>query len=85
MDSATILCWNVRGLNTGARRDNVPTLVHDVRPHVECLVEIKWKERNGRCVRQAPSTVMQILTHIKHLVDQWIDDGAPKLGCLVHE
>lgn len=41
MDNTTILCWNVRGLNAGARRDNVRTLVNDVRPHIVCLVETK--------------------------------------------
>jgi hypothetical protein len=79
------LCRNVRGLNAGDRRDNVRTLVHDARPHVKCLVEIKWKERNGRCFRQVPSVVMQILTHIKHLVGQWIDTGAAELGSLVRK
>ena len=44
-----------------------------------------WKERNGRCFRQASSTVMQILTHIMHIADQWIDAGAAKLRCLLRE
>jgi hypothetical protein len=44
-----------------------------------------WKERNGSCFHQASSTVMQILTHIKHLVDQWIDAWPAKLVYLVHE
>jgi len=41
-----IMCWNMRGLNTTARRDNVRTLVADVRPHIVCLVETKLQSVN---------------------------------------
>lgn len=41
MDNTLILCWNVRGLNSTARRDNVRTLVQDLNPHIVCLVETK--------------------------------------------
>lgn len=37
----SILSWNVRGLNAQARRDNVRTLVEDVRPWIVCLQETK--------------------------------------------
>ena len=41
MDNTTILSWNVRGLNAQARRDNVRTLVDDIRPSIVCLQETK--------------------------------------------
>lgn len=41
MDNTTILCWNARGLNAGAHRDNVRTLVHEKRPHIACIIETK--------------------------------------------
>jgi len=41
MDNTTILSWNVRGLNAQARRDDVRTLVDDIRPSIVCLQETK--------------------------------------------
>lgn len=41
MDNTTVLSWNVRGLNAQARRDNVRTLVDDIRPSIVCLQETK--------------------------------------------
>ena len=41
MDNLIILSWNVRGLNDRALRDNVHTLVDDVRASVVCLQETK--------------------------------------------
>jgi hypothetical protein len=41
MDNTTILSWNVRGLNAGAWRDAVRTLVGDIRPTIVCLQETK--------------------------------------------
>lgn len=41
MDNASILCWNVRGLNARARRDAVRTLIDDLRPTIVCLQETK--------------------------------------------
>ena len=41
MDNTTLISWNVRGLNERARRDNVRTLVDDVRPSIVCLQETK--------------------------------------------
>jgi len=41
MDNTTIMSWNVRGLNERARRDNVRTLVDDIRPNIVCLQETK--------------------------------------------
>lgn len=41
MDNITIMSWNVRGLNSRARRDNVRTLVNDLRPSIICLQETK--------------------------------------------
>lgn len=41
MANKTVLSWNVRGLNAQARRDNVRTLVEDVRPAIVCLQETK--------------------------------------------
>jgi exonuclease III len=42
----SVLCWNVRGLNKRARRDNVRTLVDSVRANVVCLVETKPHDVN---------------------------------------
>lgn len=41
MDNTTLLSWNLRGLNAQARRDNVRTLVDDIRPSIVCLQETK--------------------------------------------
>ncbi|WVZ88110.1 hypothetical protein U9M48_034662 [Paspalum notatum var. saurae] len=41
MDSLKIISWNVRGLNSRARRDNVRTLVDSVRADIVCLQETK--------------------------------------------
>lgn len=41
MDNTTLLSWNVRGLNARARRDNVCTLVDDIKPTIVCLQETK--------------------------------------------
>lgn len=41
MDNTTVLSWNVRDLNAQARRDNVRTLVDDIRPSIVCLQETK--------------------------------------------
>lgn len=41
MDNTTLLSWNVRGLNAQARRDNVRTLVDDLRPAIVYLQETK--------------------------------------------
>lgn len=41
MDNTTIVSWKVRGLNARARRDNVRTLVNDIRPSLVCLMETK--------------------------------------------
>ena len=37
MDNINILSWNVRGLNTSARRDEVRLLVDDCRASIVCL------------------------------------------------
>lgn len=41
MDNTTLISWNVRGLNARARRDNVRTLVNDLKPAIACLQETK--------------------------------------------
>ena len=41
MDNISILSWNVRGLNSRARQDNVRTLVADIRPAIVALQETK--------------------------------------------
>ena len=41
MDQCNFLIWNVRGLNSRARRDNVKTLVLDIKPSLICLQETK--------------------------------------------
>lgn len=41
MDNTTLLSWNVCGLNARARRDNVCTLVDDLRLAIVCLQETK--------------------------------------------
>ncbi|WVZ77498.1 hypothetical protein U9M48_025357 [Paspalum notatum var. saurae] len=41
MDNVKVLCWNVRGLNARARRDNVRTLVDSIRADIVCLQETK--------------------------------------------
>jgi exonuclease III len=46
MDNTIILCWNVRGLNAAARRDNVRTPVTDARPQIVCLVQTKLSTVN---------------------------------------
>lgn len=46
MDNTAILCWNVRGLNSRDRRDNVRTLVDSIRAMVVCLVETKLQTVN---------------------------------------
>ena len=46
MDNTTIVCWNVRGLNDRARRDNVRTMMRDAHAHVVCLVETKLQSVN---------------------------------------
>ena len=46
MANTTVICWNVRGLNATARRDNVRTLTADVRAHIVCLVETKLSTVN---------------------------------------
>lgn len=46
MDNTAILCWNVRGLNSAARRDNVHTLSSDARAQIVCLVETKLNTVN---------------------------------------
>ena len=46
MDNTTIVCWNVRGLNDSARRDNVRTMMRDAHAHVVCLVETKLQSVN---------------------------------------
>ena len=46
MDNTTIVCWNVRGLNAAARRDNVRTMMNGARAHIVCLVETKLNDVN---------------------------------------
>ena len=41
MDQAILISWNVRGLNTGARRDAVRVLVDDTRASLVCFQETK--------------------------------------------
>jgi len=41
MNPSTILCWNVRGLNSRARQDTVRTLVTSVKADIVCLQETK--------------------------------------------
>ena len=47
MANTTVICWNVRGLNAIARRDNVRTLIGDACAHVVCLVETKLSTVNS--------------------------------------
>ena len=44
-----------------------------------------WKERNVRCFQSAPSTISQLLSTIKLIVDFWIEAGAWNLGCLIRK
>jgi exonuclease III len=41
MNQCNFLIWNVRGLNSRARRDNVKTLILDIKPSLDCLQETK--------------------------------------------
>ena len=41
MDNISILSWNVWGLNSRVRQDNVRTLVADIRPAIVALQETK--------------------------------------------
>lgn len=41
MDNIKIMCWNVRGQNSRDRRDNVRTLLNEIRATIVCLVETK--------------------------------------------
>lgn len=46
MDNTTTLCWNVRGLNSRARRDAVRTMTTDANANIVCLVETKLHSVN---------------------------------------
>jgi exonuclease III len=46
MDSTSLVCWNIHGLNSRDRRDNVRTLVNDIRANIVGLVETKFQTVN---------------------------------------
>ena len=41
-----------------------------------------WKERNARCFRDSPSTVIELLQLVKEEADRWIETGAKGLAAL---
>jgi hypothetical protein len=42
-----------------------------------------WKERNARCFRGASTQVPDMLNHIKHEAESWVQAGVRNLGCLL--
>ena len=50
MDPSHILVWNVRGLNSQARRDAVRTIVDSSKVDVVCLQETKMPAVNRQCI-----------------------------------
>jgi hypothetical protein len=42
-----------------------------------------WKERNARCFHGASTQVPNMLNHIKHEAESWVQTDARNLGCLL--
>ena len=49
-NDAKIMNWNVRGLNSAARREAVRLMVQKARPHIVCLQETKLDAIDGPLV-----------------------------------
>jgi hypothetical protein len=56
MKNSAILNWNVRGLNTPARREAVRDMIQVVQPMILCLQETKLAEINPQIAREIIGT-----------------------------
>jgi exonuclease III len=54
--SFSILSWNIRGLNSGARQESLKQVISIYRPELVCIQETKMEVINSRIVRNAPGS-----------------------------
>jgi hypothetical protein len=96
MDQEKLLCWNVRGLNSRARRSVVRNIVLSERMSLLCLQETKvhndslvilvawctWKERNLRVFQGQARSPATLVVAIAEEADRWSLAGFSQLAAL---